>query len=139
MIGGPTKKQRHHRDGMGHGGNNLGSSVAPGARITTTPTAPRTSTTTTTTTTTKKPLTATNAQSHTTSNKTINRALNGNPVSGKAMVEALKKEGFVVDRVSGSHVILEGPLGQSVSVPVHSNRDLAIGTLNNILRQAGFK
>jgi len=43
---------------MGHGGNNLGSRVAPGARITTTPTAPRTSTTTTTTTTTKKSATA---------------------------------------------------------------------------------
>ena len=74
-----------------------------------------------------------------TNNKIIIRALNGGQVSGKDMVSALQKEGFVVDRQTGSHVILEGPHGQSVSVPVHGNRDIPIGTLNNILKQAGYK
>jgi len=75
----------------------------------------------------------------TTTNKTIQTAIKGGQVSGKDMVKALEKEGFVVQRQAGSHVTLKGPNGESVQVPVHGNQDLAKGTLNSVLKQAGYK
>ncbi len=51
------------------------------------------------------------------------------------MVKALKKEGWTLDRVHGSHHIMEKD-GQIVSVPVH-NKDLPKGTLASILKKAG--
>jgi len=74
----------------------------------------------------------------TTNNRTINRALNGGQVSGKDMVGALRKEGFTVSRQTGSHVQLKGPNGQNVTVPLHGNKDLSIGTLRSVLKQAGY-
>ncbi len=58
-------------------------------------------------------------------------------VSGRAALRALERLGFEQVRQRGSHVILrketaEGPVG--CSVPLH--RELAIGTLRGILRQA---
>ena len=59
-------------------------------------------------------------------------------VSGREAIRALERLGFAQVRQRGSHVILkkqtaEGPKG--CSVPLH--RELAIGTLRGILRQAG--
>jgi predicted RNA binding protein YcfA (HicA-like mRNA interferase family) len=61
-------------------------------------------------------------------------------VSGKRTVQALKRVGFVVDRVVGSHHVLTLPndLKRTVTVPVHGGRDLKTGTLRAILRQAGI-
>ena len=58
-------------------------------------------------------------------------------VSGREAIRALEKLGFVQVRQRGSHVILrrqrpEGAVG--CVVPLH--RELAIGTLRGILRQA---
>jgi len=58
-------------------------------------------------------------------------------VSGKETIRALERLGFVQVRQRGSHVVLrkmtsEGPIG--CVVPLH--RELAIGTLRGILRQA---
>lgn len=58
--------------------------------------------------------------------------------SGKQTVRAFERLGFVEVRQRGSHVILrrtraEGDIG--CVVPLH--RELAIGTLRGILRQAG--
>lgn len=58
-------------------------------------------------------------------------------VSGSEAIRALEKLGFVQVRQRGSHVILrrqtpEGAVG--CVVPLH--RELAIGTLRGILRQA---
>jgi predicted RNA binding protein YcfA (HicA-like mRNA interferase family) len=58
-------------------------------------------------------------------------------VSGLAVIRALERMGFTQVRQSGSHVILkrkteEGEIG--CVVPLH--RELAIGTLRGILRQA---
>ncbi len=59
-------------------------------------------------------------------------------VSGKELVKLLKKNGWELDRISGSHHIMKkGDL--TVSVPVHSNRDLPPGTLNAIKKQTGIK
>lgn len=59
-------------------------------------------------------------------------------VSGEQAIRSLKQLGFVQMRQRGSHVILkkqtlEGEIG--CVVPLHY--ELAVGTLRNILRQAG--
>ena len=54
-------------------------------------------------------------------------------VSGKALVKLLKFQGFVVERISGSHVILITPDKQDVVViPLHSALDK--GTLSSIIK-----
>jgi predicted RNA binding protein YcfA (HicA-like mRNA interferase family) len=61
-------------------------------------------------------------------------------VSGKRVVRALTRAGFVIDRVIGSHHVLvfPGEITRAVTVPVHGNRDLKPGTLRSIVRQAGL-
>lgn len=57
--------------------------------------------------------------------------------SGHAVVRALERAGFVVSHTRGSHVYLRKPgSAELVTVPVHANRDLPLGTLRSILRQA---
>ena len=58
-------------------------------------------------------------------------------VSGREAIRALERLGFVQVRQRGSHVVLkketlEGDVG--CAVPLH--RELAIGTLRGLLRQA---
>jgi predicted RNA binding protein YcfA (HicA-like mRNA interferase family) len=60
------------------------------------------------------------------------------PVSGGEAVRALERLGFRQVRQRGSHVILKRETEQGVVgcvVPLH--RELAIGTLRGILKQAG--
>ena len=61
-------------------------------------------------------------------------------VSGKRVIAALQRAGFKIERIVGSHYILEFPGDQSrtVTVPLHGNRDLKPGTLRSIVRQAGL-
>ena len=57
-------------------------------------------------------------------------------ISGRELVRALEKIGFVLDRQRGSHLILfrEDP-PTTLSVPDH--RELDRGTLRSLIRQAG--
>jgi predicted RNA binding protein YcfA (HicA-like mRNA interferase family) len=57
-------------------------------------------------------------------------------LSGADVVRALRRAGF--ERVSqrGSHVKMRRPGGPTVIVPMH--RELAPGTLDSILKQAGL-
>ena len=51
-------------------------------------------------------------------------------------IKALQRANFYVDHITGSHYILyKDDKSAPVSVPRH-NKDLKIGTLRNILRQA---
>jgi len=59
-------------------------------------------------------------------------------MSGKDCVKLLKKHGWVVDRIQGSHHIMLKN-GMSIPIPVHSSGDLAPGTLHSILKKAGIK
>ncbi len=61
-------------------------------------------------------------------------------ISGRRVVRALTRAGFVVDRVVGSHHVLTHPTDatRTVTVPCHSARDLKPGTLRAIIRQAGM-
>ncbi len=58
-------------------------------------------------------------------------------VSGKATIRALERLGFVKTRQRGSHIVMKKmPQGEvGCVVPLH--RELAIGTLRAILKQAG--
>ena len=55
----------------------------------------------------------------------------------KEVVKILKKQGFEVDRQSGTHVIMKRGK-QTVVVPIH-RETIPIGTLKSIERQAGLK
>ena len=61
-------------------------------------------------------------------------------VSGKRVIQALARAGFVTERIVGSHHILTHPgeVARTVTVPMHENRDLKTGTLRSIVRQTGF-
>jgi HicA toxin of bacterial toxin-antitoxin, len=43
-----------------------------------------------------------------------------------------------VARISGSHQVMRHPDGRTVVVPVHAGRDIAEGTLRNILAIIGM-
>lgn len=63
-------------------------------------------------------------------------------VSGKRIMQVLKKRGWKEVRVRGSHHILEPPedsiFTEKVTVPVHGNNDLAPGTLASIMKETGL-
>ena len=56
-------------------------------------------------------------------------------VSGGDAIRALGQLGFHQVRQRGSHVVLRHPDGRGCVVPVH--RELKVGTLAGVLRQAG--
>lgn len=58
-------------------------------------------------------------------------------MKGKELVQLLKKDGWVLDRVNGSHHIMKKD-GNSISVPVH-NTDIQKGLLHAIMKKAGLK
>jgi predicted RNA binding protein YcfA (HicA-like mRNA interferase family) len=59
-------------------------------------------------------------------------------VSGREVVKALGKIGYVLDRQRGSHMILrqQSPPHRRLTVPDHA--EVAKGTLRAIIRQAGL-
>lgn len=59
-------------------------------------------------------------------------------LTGRVVLAALRRGGFGLDRVNGSHHILLGPQGQRVTVPVHTGETLHPKTLSTILAQAGL-
>jgi predicted RNA binding protein YcfA (HicA-like mRNA interferase family) len=59
------------------------------------------------------------------------------PVSAEKTISALERSGFSRVRQQGSHVVLRKWLqGRKVSCIVPIHKELAIGTLRSILRQA---
>ena len=59
-------------------------------------------------------------------------------VSGRRVLRALLRAGFHESHVRGSHHYLRRPGSGLVTIPVHGNRDLPLGTLQSILRQAAL-
>jgi len=60
-------------------------------------------------------------------------------ITSRKLIQALERAGFSIDHQTGSHVFmshLKNP-DKIVPIPFH-NRDLAKGTLKNILRLAGL-
>jgi predicted RNA binding protein YcfA (HicA-like mRNA interferase family) len=59
-------------------------------------------------------------------------------MSGKDFVKLLKKHGWAVDRINGSHHIMRKG-NVSLSVPVHGSGDLKPGIFNSLMKEAGLK
>ena len=57
--------------------------------------------------------------------------------SGREVIKALHRIGFVVDHQRGSHVFLHN-LDKNISVVVPDHKELKKGTLNSILKKAGI-
>ncbi len=55
-------------------------------------------------------------------------------VTGKDLLSALRKTGFDVVRIRGSHHFLRHPDGRATVVPVHAAETLGPGLLSKILR-----
>ena len=59
-------------------------------------------------------------------------------MNGTEVIAKLKEDGWMLDRVHGSHHIMVKN-GKAVPVPVHGKRDLGDGLLAAIQRQSGVK
>ncbi|MCK4761190.1 MAG: type II toxin-antitoxin system HicA family toxin [Candidatus Aminicenantes bacterium] len=59
-------------------------------------------------------------------------------MKGKEVIAMLKKEGWIVKRITGSHYIMKKEGFRLVPVPFHS-KDLKPGLLNAISKQTGIK
>jgi predicted RNA binding protein YcfA (HicA-like mRNA interferase family) len=57
-------------------------------------------------------------------------------VSGAEAIKAFQRLGFLIVRQTGSHVRMTRG-GRHITVPLH--RNLVVGTLQSILRQAGIR
>jgi len=57
--------------------------------------------------------------------------------SGREVIKALHRMGFVVDHQRGSHVFLHN-LEKNISVVVPDHKELKKGTLSSILKKAGI-
>jgi len=55
-------------------------------------------------------------------------------LTGKKLLSVLKKAGFVLLRVKGSHHFIHHPDGRSTVVPVHSGETIGPGLFAKILR-----
>ncbi|MNL85402.1 YcfA-like protein [compost metagenome] len=59
-------------------------------------------------------------------------------MTGSELVKLLKQNGWVLDRINGSHHVMKKD-GMTIPVPVHGKADLKTGTLHRILKEAGLK
>ncbi|MDP3895704.1 MAG: type II toxin-antitoxin system HicA family toxin [Mesorhizobium sp.] len=60
-------------------------------------------------------------------------------VTGRVVLKALERGGFVVVRIKGSHHFMRHPgTSKGVPVPIHGNRDIPAGLLKAILAEAGL-
>ncbi|MGD2088797.1 MAG: type II toxin-antitoxin system HicA family toxin [Candidatus Aminicenantes bacterium] len=57
--------------------------------------------------------------------------------SGKQVVRALRRIGFVVDHQRGSHIFLHN-INRNISVIMPQHKEVKKGTLNNILKKVGI-
>ncbi|MEK7129673.1 MAG: type II toxin-antitoxin system HicA family toxin [Patescibacteria group bacterium] len=58
-------------------------------------------------------------------------------ISARKVIKVLKKKGYILDRIHGSHHVFSRESDQkSVSVPVHQGRDLGRGITLAILKDA---
>jgi len=59
-------------------------------------------------------------------------------MTGKELITLLKKNGWIIDRIKGSHhILIKGT--ETLVVPVHGKKEIPQGTLTSILKKAGLK
>jgi predicted RNA binding protein YcfA (HicA-like mRNA interferase family) len=59
------------------------------------------------------------------------------PLPARRVIRALEKLGFQYQRQRGSHASYAHPDGRVVTVPIHPTRDVARGTLREIIKATG--
>ncbi len=58
-------------------------------------------------------------------------------VSAKALCKIVERYGWNLKRITGSdHIYAKEGVSVILSIPVHSNRDLPVGTLKGLLKDA---
>ncbi len=57
--------------------------------------------------------------------------------SGKEVIKALRRIGFIVDHQRGSHIFMYN-LERNISVIVPMHKEIKKGTLHNILKKTGI-
>ncbi|MEI6385290.1 MAG: type II toxin-antitoxin system HicA family toxin [Spirochaetota bacterium] len=60
-------------------------------------------------------------------------------MTGRQVAKLLETNGWALDRISSSHHIYHKAGFRPVSVPIHGSKDLKVGTLHGILKDAGLK
>jgi predicted RNA binding protein YcfA (HicA-like mRNA interferase family) len=60
-------------------------------------------------------------------------------MSGREIVKIMKRNGWILDRISGSHHVMVKEGLRSIPVPVHGKKDIPKGLASAILKQAGIK
>ena len=60
-------------------------------------------------------------------------------VAGKHLCRVLETHGWALQRIRGSHHIYARPNTPTIlTVPVHGNKDLKVGTLRRLLKEANL-
>lgn len=60
-------------------------------------------------------------------------------ISGKLFCKLLHLHGWQLQRIRGSHhIYAHSEKSEILTVPVHANQDLKIGTLSKLLKDAGL-
>jgi len=58
-------------------------------------------------------------------------------ISGKQLCKVIERNGWILQRVKGSHhIYAKAGVEQILSVPVHRNQDLKVGTLKALMKIA---
>lgn len=65
------------------------------------------------------------------------KSISGKRLCGKRLCKVVERKGWVLKRVTGSHHIYEKPgVDQILSIPVHRDQDLKVGTLKALMKIA---
>lgn len=60
-------------------------------------------------------------------------------MNAKELLKLAKEKGWQVKSQRGSHIKLINKEGKTTIIPFHGNKDIPIGTANQILKQLGLK
>lgn len=60
-------------------------------------------------------------------------------MNAKELLKLAKEKGWEIKSQRGSHIKLINKEGKTAIIPFHGNKDIAIGTANQILKQLGLK
>ena len=61
-------------------------------------------------------------------------------VSGKDFAKILKKNGWKLARIQGSHhIYTKKGRKERISLPIHGNKDIKLGLLKHFMKLAGIK
>ena len=57
-------------------------------------------------------------------------------LTAREIIAVLERQGYYRARRSGSHLIMKHPTRKRVTIPIHGKKDLTVGVLCSIMRDA---